>query len=337
MAEDRLKLHWASYMTPDAIGNAYGYRVHHETLKRYVSKIANITEDSPDAFMIMSPEYYRHRIPDRRNWLYTMFEGTTLPELYRKSIQKADYLLTPSVWVKELFHQYFDPDRVFVVSHGVESDFTYKKRRFPKDRPFRFLWVGAPNPRKGYQEIASAWDAVFKKSAAVELYIKTTRVEGVQRNGNVILDGRNLSRRELIKLHHSAHCFIACSRGEGFHLCLAEAMRTGTPCVATRYSGMLDFFDDSVGYTIGYLMGPGVVKFIGDNLEHETEIAFPYVDELAEKMVDVFTNYKQALKKGKRASQRIMGKFTWERSAQTLVDIIGNVQKAEANSERKVA
>jgi glycosyltransferase involved in cell wall biosynthesis len=148
----------------------------------------------------------------------------------------------------------------------------------------------------------------------------------VTRNKNVILDGRKLSSKALIELYHSAHCFLFPTRGEGFGLTLAEAMRTGLPCISPYYSGLTDFFNNKVGYVIDYKMGEGKVTFMGDNTEEETEICFPSPEQLAEKMVHVLDHYQEALKLGKKAHLRIK-KFTWKRSAYKLINTL---QKADA-------
>jgi len=320
---DRCKIYWATDYGEHAIGNAYGYRVHNNTLREYVRMIADLREDAPNALLITAPEFYK-RIEGKVNFLFTMFEGTTLPDIYVKAIKQADYLIAPSTWVKERFDQYFAPAiKSFVVNHGVEGVFSYKKRHYPTDRPFRYLWMGAPNPRKGWEEIVVVWDRVgFKHNPTVELYLKTTRVEGLQRKGNVILDGRNLTKRQLAALYHKAHCFVFPTRGEGFGLTLAEAMRTGLPCIATDYSGVRDFFDSTVGYPIGYKMGEGEMTFIGTKLKARTQIAFPDIVQLVEAMAEVRKNYDEALKRGKRASARIRTRFTWPLAAKRLVDVI---------------
>ena len=330
MGEEKVKICWGVKYRPELTGNAYGYRIHNETLLKYVSQIADICDEAKDVVLITSPEFYKNKIEEKRNWLFTMFEGNSLPDIYVEGIKKADFLLTPSTWVKQIFSKYFDPDKIFVVPHGVEPHFYFKERSVPTTRSFRFFYEGAANPRKGYEELIVAWKyGGFVNDNRFELYVKTTGIknEGIIKNRNVVIDGRNLDRKELVSLYHKAHCFILPSRGEGFGLTLLQAMATGLPCIATNYSGITDFFDETVGYPIGYKMGEGEVTFVGDKdfVKHKTEIAFPNVDELISQMVRIVSDYESALKIGVLAS--IKAKFfTWNRSAKVLVNQIRREQ-----------
>lgn len=317
----KVKIHWASGVK-EPLGNSYGYWVHNEMLKKYVSKIAEITTDTNNTLFLVSPEYYKNH-SGKKDFLFTMFEGTTIPKKYKDSMEKADYFIAPSTFVKDIFDEHFPDKETCVCNHGIEKDFTYIKRKFPHKKKFRFLWVGAHNPRKGWEEIINIWQrAGFHKNTKLELYLKTTRIEGIQKKENVILDGRKLSKKDLIKLYHSAHCFVFPTRGEGFGLTLAEAMATGLPCIATNYSGHLDFFNSDVGYPVGFKMGKTTVTYVGDSKEEETMTAYPDVTELALKMIEVVSDYKTALSKGKKASLQIKRNFTWEKSAKTLVNFI---------------
>lgn len=318
----KFTLHWA---TPPAleIGNGYGYYIHNKTLLKFVEKFARVKEQAKSSIFITSPEVYRKRwqeYPHKIKHLFTMFEGTEIPERYRKPMEHAEYLIAPSTWVKKLFESYFPPEKSYIVPHGVESDFTFKKRKFPEGKPFRWLWVGAPNPRKGYQEVINLWKHGDWEKSPCELYMKTTNVKGIQRKNNVIVDGRNLSRQQLVNLYHSAHGFLFPTRGEGFGLTLAEAMRTGLPCISTNYSGLTDFFDAEVGWEIGYRLDETKVTFIRDGFEDKTTCAFPNVDEMMEAMLWIMRNYDMALAIGKRANQRITKEWTWARSAKTLIN-----------------
>ena len=322
VSENRVKIHWASGMKA-ASGNALGYWTHDHNLKKYARRIADITSDADNALFIVSPEYFNGGIKGKANFFFTMFESPDIPPQYAGPIKKADFLFAPSKWVKKILAQIFDEKKIFVCSHGVDPVFSFTERGFPTTRPFRFLWVGAPNPRKGWEEVIHTWNHLgFNKRPEIELYIKTTVLGEVKVNGNVILDGRKLSIKDLVKVYHDAHCFLFPSRGEGFGLTLAEAMRTGLPCIGTDYSGQRDFFGKSVGYPIGYNKGEGIINFVGVKKEEKAEIAYPKIDEMAQHMINIYSDYDKALKKGRLAANRISKKFTWENSAQVLVNQI---------------
>jgi len=319
---NKLKLFWATQTMGDGIGNAFGYMTHNKHLRRYVARIAELTPDAKCALVITSPEMYNEPPEGYVNFLFTMFEGTTLPDIYVENMKKANYLIAPSTWVKEKFDQYFPPEYTFVCPHGVEPVYSYHKRSLPKrGEPFIYLWVGAPNPRKGYEELIVTWKHFgFINDRSALLYVKTTRVEGTEQKCNVFLDGRKLTLHQLVNVYKRAHCFVMPSRGEGFGLTAIEAMRTGLPCIATDYSGMRDFFDADVGYPVSYDMAKGTVMFPGTKMKHDTEVAMPKVEEIAEKMIWIRQNYAEALKKGWEAHKRIASQFTWPRSAKILVD-----------------
>lgn len=319
---DEIKICWHNDPGINA-GNAYGYYVHNGKLKEAVSKIAELDEKADDVFMILPPEAYKAPVKGKTNWLFTMTETSTILDEYKRNVEKADFLFVPSNWVKEQFGTFFDPDKIFVVNHGVDSVFRYKKRTYSPRKKFRYLWIGAPNPRKGFVEMGLVWDRMgFKRDRKAELYVKTTLVEGVKRNDNVVLDGRNLSDQEMVELYHSAHCFLFPTRGEGFGLTLAEAMRTGLPCIATNYSGVTDFFDQTVGFPLPYELKPLAVKSVLEQKEYEGIVAFSDVKELYKKMLWVRANYRKAVKLGHKASVRIMTNFTWEQAARKLVNFI---------------
>jgi hypothetical protein len=328
MNKSKVKICWGTSPREDIVGNAYGYKVHMTELKAAVSEIAELDPEAPDAVYILPPEFFDFHFEGKTHWLFTMFEGTILPEIYQENIKKAEYLLVPSNWVKGVFSEFYPKERIFVVPHGVSPLFTFHNRSFPKIVPFRFLWNGAANPRKGYEEIAVIWGQlpIFRDNPEVELYVKTTGSGVVGKKKNVTFDSRDLPRSELIRLYHDSHCFVFPSRGEGFGLTLAEAMRTGLPCIATNYSGHTDFFSEYTGYPVGYKMGSAEYTAIDGKHKgqsFETQCAYPSVEEIVEQMVEIYSNYKKALQIGAWASRLISKTYTWQNSARILVDTIG--------------
>lgn len=323
-----IKLFWGTVTTEQNVGNLFGYRTHNTLLRKYTEMrddivIVDKVEDADACLYITTPEVFDSR-PNKPTFLFTMFESTALHPVYAEKIQKADFILVPSNFVKDVFSPHFPKDKIWVVPHGVEEDFRFvSRKRNPKK--FRYLWIGAPNPRKGYQELIYVWGKLgLASNPEIELYIKTTRVPNVtiQRKGNVILDSRIATQEEMIKIYQDAHCFVWPTRGEGWGLCAAEAMATGLPCIITNFSGVLDFFDKKVGYPLKYSLGlMDMTSPIYGNMG-KVEAALPDVQDLVDNMVYVKNNYKNALEKGRLASARIHSRFTWGRSAETLINSI---------------
>jgi hypothetical protein len=61
---------------------------------------------------------------------------------------------------------------------------------------------------------------------------------------DIVIWDEHLDRDDHLALIASADALVSLHRSEGLGLHLAEAMWLGTPCIATRYSGNLDFMDD---------------------------------------------------------------------------------------------
>jgi len=315
-----MKLMWATDYWAE--GNAYGYSVHNRMMKEHLSKMVEFSDDAPIALTVLNPENYEP-IPNKFNALFTMFEMEDLPERWIERINKADFLIVPCEHNKKLFRRYTDLP-IEVCHEGADVDrFTYVKREYPfhNGKKFRFLWVGAPNPRKGYEEMALICEAL-KDLKEIEIYLKTSVSNKIETRGNVIFDSRNIPIDELVKLYHSAHAFILPSRGEGWGLTLTEAMATGLPCIAPKHTGMADFFDDYVGYTVRWSLRP--VDLLVYDLK--TTCPFPDVPDIISRMKEIIANYKEALQKGKKAAERIRNRYTWPKAAERLVEILKNIK-----------
>lgn len=64
----------------------------------------------------------------------------------------------------------------------------------------------------------------------------------------------HLSRADQFAFLSHLDVLVSLHRGEGFGAHLAEAMWFGVPCIATRYSGNLDFMDDSCARLVDFSM-----------------------------------------------------------------------------------
>ena len=167
-----------------------------------------------------------------------------------------------------------------------------------------------------------SWQRMPKKSNADAL-----RKYG--KNDNVIFDSRKLPLDDLIALYNSAHCFVLPSFGEGWGLTLCEAMATGAPAISIEATGCAEFFDDTVGYPIKW--DKKDIRL--ENYELVTQCHIPDTVDCIDQMFHVIKNYDKALKKGKKASERINSKFTWDQAGQRLGEIIKEIYARQLESE----
>ena len=165
----RTKLYWDR-----PIAGTYGNFLGYATLLNSIDEIIERDDNSDIAFVLMDPAKY-HRVPNKKvNILLTMWESTDFPRAYIPLIEKADVIITPSRFCQGVFQKFFKAP-VHYLPLAVDPVFTYKRRKKPKDNEvFRWLWLNAPDIRKGYQIIGEIWEPLFFKLPNVELYLKTT-------------------------------------------------------------------------------------------------------------------------------------------------------------------
>lgn len=359
---DKIKLHWVRPEQDNAYGNVLGYATHNNLLKKWSEPFFEFDDSAKLAFHLTPADHFKP-IEGKINILLTMWEFDELPVSYIRNLPQADMIITPSSYCRDVFQKY-TKKKVQVCWEGIEPEaYPYRERQSPKgDGKFRILWLGAPNPRKGYHLVQELIRA-FQTQPKVEIYIKTTmrkttwgyalkylkknwkkiayengKFIGIKRlmlkvptpklynscvkygeNKNVIFDTRRLPYEEMKDLYYSSHLFIFPTLGEGWGLPLGEAMATGLPCVGSGFTGCADFFDDSVGYTLKHSVITDTLTNY-DNLV--VPIRVPDTKDFLQQIINVMSNYDEARKRAKRASERMHTKFTWENAGKRLHELI---------------
>ncbi|GAG27120.1 unnamed protein product, partial [marine sediment metagenome] len=186
------------------------------------------------------------------------------------------------------------------------------KRKYSE--PFIYLWVGAPDYRKGHDLIKTAWQE-FQNDKSCLLFIKTTGRNKLEQAGNVFIESRKLDTASLAKIYQMAHCFVFPSFAEGFGLPLAEAMSTGLPSMFTPWSGMKTFASRKNAFPLRYSM-------INVDYGIQTLGAQADVKDMVEKMRFIKNNYRKAVAKGKAGRRTIENDFTWDDTGRKIKKII---------------
>ena len=179
-----IRLLWASQLR--SIGNAYGYSTQGYRMLEALRARGDveISEDFKEGYdlavHVITPDQFKP-IPGLPNLLFTMYEATEIPPQWVEPINKADVLVVPCRQNQQIFQPHFRHGQVERCRLGVDPlQFPYFRRERSANQPFRFLWVGAPNPRKGFQLALGAWTLWLRSGRMphdVELYMKSSGTE----------------------------------------------------------------------------------------------------------------------------------------------------------------
>jgi glycosyltransferase involved in cell wall biosynthesis len=200
--------------------------------------------------------------------------------------------------------------------------------------------------RKNPEAVVSAFMRAFRRGDPVRLLLRVSnahRREHRQRLGRLMaaasasgLDIRfvcePLERREVLALAQAADCYVSLHRAEGFGLTCAEAMALGTPAIATRYSGNLEFMDDENSLLAA--AEEVEVRRADGPFRRGSLWADPDVDHAAALMRSVFDDPDGARALGERARASVRARLSPECVGGVAAAALGRLWKvAEASGE----
>lgn len=297
-------------------------------------------EITPDADIRLSTWMLEPDIDvnEKRTWCFTMWESPDVPPSLVTELNKFERLLVPSTAVKRWFIASGISRPVHVVPLAVDDRFTHQLRMYRPLalEPFRFLWLGAATHRKMLGHAIMMFRKAFEGRIDVELYIKTTVIDG-QGNvvidnptdmigPNIILDKRVMTREELLRLYHSAHAFLHTCSMEGFGLPVAEAMKTGCLVIAPQRGGLRDFVDETTALLMPLRPHQMIVTWGQAGQEPNTYMTdswMPNREEGVNVLRRAVTDYARTAEMRRRGADRIATQFTWQRTARAVMELVG--------------
>ena len=250
---------------------------------------------------------------------YTFCEATRIPRTVASQLRGIDVIAVPSAFCAEVFEQAFDSSsrrpQVAVVPHGAHATLEYAPP--PQNDKTVFLSVAAPGRRKGLDVLAKGFEAAFRETKNVELWLVgeaafPCRLPSVRRF-------KNVSDSELRGLYKQCHCFVLSTRGEGFCLPALEAGAAGRPSIVTSWSGHLDFVDEGTAYLVD------VDRLVprDDGGSGWGSWAEPNLDSLVHQLRTVASDHAGTAHKGRALWERVRRGWTWEDAARRLCETVG--------------
>jgi len=138
----------------------------------------------------------------------------------------------------------YDLHNVVTIPNGVNTDlFSMKTEFWNGSRPFRFLFVGSFDKRKGLIECIEAFNAIKFKNTEFHIVGYDTMeksimalVKSLGLTSRVVFYG-DLSNYELPATYHKCDAYVSFSSLETFGVTVIEAMSCGLPVLYSRSGG----------------------------------------------------------------------------------------------------
>jgi glycosyltransferase involved in cell wall biosynthesis len=234
--------------------------------------------------------------------------------LLRQAMDEADRIVAFSQFSRELIVKGLGnaySKRVEVIPPGIESSWFEVERN--QIAPAQLLFWGRVEEEKGLPELFVALKAVSKKFPNVKLTLVgegnrlqeyKTRVADLGMTDRVKFTGW-LDNRDIQTLAAKSSIGVFPSRVESFGLSVVEAMATGLPVIAARGGAVPENIEDKVTGTL---------------------VPVNNSDALAEAINRVLENTQSAEKMAKAAKSVVQQKFSWDRAADSMIEIYENIR-----------
>jgi glycosyltransferase involved in cell wall biosynthesis len=197
---------------------------------------------------------------------YWAWELPRAPAAWLKDAAVVDEVWAPSRYTAQALTGARAPVRV--VPHPLFVEDYAGVEPTPRQAPFHAVTVfdfNSSAARKNPQGVIEAFRRAFGEDPACALTLKTQNGDRfpdllaalrAQAGANVRIVDEVWPYAEVKRLIAGADALVSLHRAEGFGLTPAEAMALGTPVLATAFSGVLDFLDETCAVLVPYRLVP---------------------------------------------------------------------------------
>jgi glycosyltransferase involved in cell wall biosynthesis len=173
-------------------------------------------------------------------------------------------IVTGSSFVKRtLVDHGVDAKKIRVNPYGVDCERFHVDRR-DNSRPFRFLYAGPVNSRKGLPLLIDAWRGLAGTGA--ELWRIGSGSEQDRKRIPNVKGLRDLGRvSDVSNAMRQCDVFVLPTYFEGFALVILEAMASGLPVITTTASGAVGVLTEGED---GWLLDPGDLPKLTEKMNY---------------------------------------------------------------------
>lgn len=178
-------------------------------------------------------------------------------ELSRRSVELADFVLSPSSFVRNSFLAHgFKPEQILEDIYLVDfSQFQPSQKERPAQRPFTVINTATLCLRKGTPYLLEAFRLIRKAVPDARFLLTDTILDNVKpimnQYGDLPIEwAPSLPKNKLAERLRSADLFILPSLEEGLVRTAQEAMACGLPVILTPNTGANDFVTEGVNGSI---------------------------------------------------------------------------------------
>ena len=213
-------------------------------------------------------------------------------------------------------------------------------------KSFVFLHISSCFPRKGIDILLKAYEEKFTIFDDVSLVIKTfsnihndihTLLDSHKRRNeqfpHVILLEKEMSDSDIKSLYHVSNALVAPSRGEGFGLPIAEAMKTGLPVITTDFGGQKDFCNSSNCWLVN-----SKFEYSRSHFDLTYSVwSSPSVQHLSQAMRDVFLLKKDKISIKTNQAVADLKDLTWNQFADQNISFVKKICSSNWRKPSRIA
>lgn len=273
------------------------------------------------------------------------YESSHMPAHWIKFYHLVDYVLPASKYVAEMFKRNGCPEhKIKVIHHGVDTKMfnpNIEPVTLPTEKKFKFLCVGAPHYRKQLDRLLDVYCQRFTADDDVSLIMKTDIFKNGQDIDAFEMDlrphlirlarkhGKKMPEIKFIQgrlpsmggLYTACDAFVLMTASEGWGIPYGESIACGTPVIAPRHGGQLDFLNDN-----NALLAKTGTRYARAQEQYwgahpEATVGDPNEEHFGDLMVQMHENYDELRKKLTPGMQKTVSQLTWKKAAEKMIDI----------------